>query len=228
MLNYVYFLNVRKVFRLDIKIGCGKLNTVRGSVNHFFKILLLLSRRRRLRFIDILIRETVCILHFIKLGLVNWKVSKVFFLKDLCAFLKGLQLKESSSFLFFRILELFRKFTIHFPMIVEFIRKLKFYCGCDFSLLFLKVLLMQLLSCLELLQLICQLILYFIEGANLRLQLLLEFYPSPFTYLDLSFKLVYLRNLVQAYPFICISKVFKLYLLLLHFFLSLTQLIFKL
>lgn len=87
---------------------------------------------------------------------------------------------------------------------------------------------MQLLSCLELLQLVRQLILYFIEGIHLCLELLLEFNSSSFTYLDLSFKLIYLGKLLQAYPFVSISKVFKLDSLLFHFFLSLAQLIFKL
>lgn len=174
-----------------------------------------------MRLIDLFIRRTTYVFYVIQLGLVYGKVSKIFFLKYLSAFLKGLQFKQRLCFFIFGILKLFRKLTVHFPMVVELIRKLKLNCSCDFSLLFLKVLLMQLLSCLELLQLVCELVMYFIEGIHLCLQFLLQLNPSSFTYLNLSFELVYLGKLLQAYLFIRVSNAFKLYSLLLHLFLSL-------
>lgn len=145
MLNQFYFLYVRKLFGLNIHIGGGKFNAVRGSIYNVFKVLFL-SRRRRLRLIDLFIRRTTCVFHVIQLGLVNSKVSKIFFLKNLCAFLKGLQFKESLCLFFFGILKLFRKFAVHFTMVIEFMRKLKLNYSCNISLLFLKGLLMQLLS----------------------------------------------------------------------------------
>lgn len=63
--NHFYLLNVRKLLGLNIHIGCCKLNAIRGIINHLFKILLLLSRRRRLRFVNFLIIGTIEVFSFI-------------------------------------------------------------------------------------------------------------------------------------------------------------------